>query len=119
PRASRFWGATTCGLAPEHPRVPKIVTADCRTAVMAYVEASARKSEHERSDRTGGKSGVFTGSYAINPANGAKLPLWVADYVLMGYGKGAIMAVPGHDRRDHAFARAFDLPIVRVLHAGS
>ena len=80
---------------------------------MAYVEASARKSERERSDRAGRKSGVFTGGYAINPANGAKLPLWVADYVLMGYGTGAIMAVPGHDSRDHAFAREFDLPIVR------
>jgi leucyl-tRNA synthetase len=76
------------------------------------------KAERERSDRAGRKSGVFTGSYAINPANGAKLPLWVADYVLMGYGKGAIMAVPGHDSRDHAFARAFDLPIVRVVTGG-
>src|SRR5215475_6403991 len=74
---------------------------------MAYLEASARKSEHERADRASHKSGVFTGSYAINPANEAKLPLWVADYVLMGYGEGAIMAVPGHDSRDHAFARAF------------
>src|SRR5258708_30552765 len=81
---------------------------------MAYVEASARKGERERSDRAGRKSGVFTGSHAINPANGAKLPLWVADYVLMGYGKGAIMAVPGHDSRDHAF----DLPIVRVVTGG-
>jgi leucyl-tRNA synthetase len=117
-RPDTLWGATYCVLAPEHPLVPKIATNDCRAAVMAYVEASALKSEHERSDRTGGKSGVFTGSYAINPANGARLPLWVADYVLMGYGKGAIMAVPGHDSRDHAFARAFDLPIVRVVTGG-
>ena len=85
---------------------------------MAFVEASARKAEHEVSDRAGRKSGVFTGSYAINPANGAKLPLWVVSYVLMGYGKGAIMAVPGHDSRDHAFARVFDLPIVRVVTGG-
>ena len=117
-RPETLWGATYCVLAPEHPLMPKIADADRRSAVMAYVEASARKGERERSDRAGGKSGVFTGSYAINPANGAKLPLWVADYVLMGYGKGAIMAVPGHDSRDHAFARAFELPIVRVLTGG-
>ena len=117
-RPETLWGATYCVLAPEHPLVRKIAAADRRSAVMAYVEASARKGERERSDRAGGKSGVFTGSYAINPANGAKLPLWVADYVLMGYGKGAIMAVPGHDSRDHAFARAFDLPIVRVVTGG-
>ncbi|HWL22118.1 MAG TPA: leucine--tRNA ligase [Bradyrhizobium sp.] len=117
-RPDTLWGATYCVLAAEHPLVPRIATNDCRAAVMAYIEASARKSEHERSDRAGRKSGVFTGSYAINPANGAKLPLWVADYVLMGYGKGAIMAVPGHDSRDHAFARAFDLPIVRVVTGG-
>ena len=117
-RPETLWGATYCVLAPEHPLVRKIAAADQHSAVMAYVEASARKGERERSDRAGGKSGVFTGSYAINPANGAKLPLWVADYVLMGYGKGAIMAVPGHDSRDHAFARAFDLPIVRVVTGG-
>ena len=117
-RPETLWGATYCVLAPEHPLVRKIAAADRRSAVMAYVEASARKGERERSDRAGGKSGVFTGSYAINPANGAKLPIWVADYVLMGYGKGAIMAVPGHDSRDHAFARAFDLPIVRVVTGG-
>ena len=114
-RPESLWGATYCVLAPEHPLMRKIADADRRSAAMAYVEASARKGERERSDRAGGKSGVFTGSYAINPANGAKLPLWVAGYVLMGYGKGAIMAVPGHDSRDHAFARAFDLPIVRVV----
>jgi leucyl-tRNA synthetase len=117
-RPDTLWGTTYCVLAPEHPLVPKIATNDCRATVMAYIEASARKSEHERSDRAGGKSGEFTGSYAINPANGAKLPIWVADYVLMGYGKGAIMAVPGHDSRDHAFARAFELPIVRVVTGG-
>src|SRR5580692_335906 len=117
-RPDTLWGATYCVLAPEHPLVPKIATNDRRAAVMAYIEASARKSEHERSDRAGRKAGVFTGSYAINPANGAKLPLWVADYVLMGYGTGAIMAVPGHDSRDHAFARAFNLPIVRVVTGG-
>jgi leucyl-tRNA synthetase len=117
-RPETLWGATYCVLAPEHPLGRKIAAADRRSAVMAYVEASARKGERERSDRAGRKSGVFTGSYAINPANGGKLPLWVADYVLMGYGKGAIMAVPGHDSRDHAFARAFDLPIVRVVTGG-
>jgi leucyl-tRNA synthetase len=117
-RPETVWGATYCALAPEHPLVPKIAADDRQSAVMAYVEVSARKSERERSERAGRKSGVFSGSYAINPANGAKLPLWVADYVLMGYGKGAIMAVPGHDSRDHAFARAFELPIVRVVTGG-
>jgi leucyl-tRNA synthetase len=117
-RPETLWGATYCVVAPEHPLIAKISTADRRSAVMAYVEASAHKSERERSDRAGRMSGVFTGSYAINPANGAKLPLWVAEYVLMGYGKGAIMAVPGHDSRDHAFARAFELPIVRVVTGG-
>ena len=114
-RPETLWGATYCVLAPEHPLVRKIATDDRRSAVMAFVDANAHKSERERADR---KSGVFTGSYAINPANGARLPLWVSDYVLMGYGKGAIMAVPGHDSRDHAFARAFDLPIVRVVTGG-
>jgi leucyl-tRNA synthetase len=117
-RPETLWGATYCALAPEHPLVPKIVADNRQSAVMAYVEVSARKSERERSERAGHKSGEFTGGYAINPANGVKLPLWVADYVLMGYGKGAIMAVPGHDSRDHAFARAFELPIVRVVTGG-
>jgi leucyl-tRNA synthetase len=114
-RPETLWGVTYCVLAPEHPLVSMITADDRRSAVKAYVEASAHKSERERSNH---KSGVFTGSYAVNPANGSKLPLWVADYVLMGYGKGAIMAVPGHDNRDHAFARAFDLPIVRVVAGG-
>jgi leucyl-tRNA synthetase len=117
-RPETLCGVTYCVLAPEHPLVPMIATHDRRSSVMAYVEASSRKGERERSDRAGGMSGVFTGSYAINPANGAKLPLWVADYVLMGYGKGAIMAVPAHDSRDHAFARVFDLPIIRVVTGG-
>jgi len=117
-RPETLWGVTYCVLAPEHPLVPKIVVGDRQSAVMAYVEASAHKGERERSNHADRKSGVFTGGYAINPANGAKLPLWVADYVVMGYGKGAIMAVPGHDSRDHAFARAFDLPIVRVVTGG-
>jgi leucyl-tRNA synthetase len=117
-RPETLWGATYCVLAPEHPLVPRITKDDQRSAVTAFVEANARKSERERADRAGRKSGVFTGSYAINPANGARLPLWVADYVLIGYGKGAIMAVPGHDSRDHAFARAYDLPIVRVVTGG-
>src|SRR5262245_62228046 len=85
-RPETLWGVTYCVLAPEHPLVPKIADDDRRSAVMAYVEASARRGERERSERAGHKSGVFTGSCAINPANGAKLPLWVADYVLMGYG---------------------------------
>jgi leucyl-tRNA synthetase len=117
-RPETLWGATYCVLAPEHPLVAKIVTAGRRAAVVAYIEASSRKSERERSEHVAHKTGVFTGSYAINPANGKRLPLWVADYVLMSYGKGAIMAVPGHDSRDRAFARSFDLPIVRVVTGG-
>jgi leucyl-tRNA synthetase len=117
-RPDTLWGATYCVLAPEHPLVPKITAAELRPAVSAYVEESSRKSDRERAQSAGHKSGVFTGSHAINPGNGARLPIWIADYVLMGYGEGAIMAVPGHDSRDHAFARAFGLPIVRVVTGG-
>jgi leucyl-tRNA synthetase len=117
-RPETLWGATYCVLAPEHPLVPKIVSDDRRSAVMAYVEESSRRSERERSQLAGRKSGVFTGSHALNPANGARLPIWVADYVVMTYGEGAIMAVPAHDSRDHAFARALDLSIVPVVSGG-
>jgi leucyl-tRNA synthetase len=117
-RPETLWGATYCVLAPEHPLVPRVTVEERRSAVMAYVEESSRRSERERAQFAGHKSGVFTGSYALNPANGAKVPLWVADYILMTYGEGAIMAVPAHDSRDHAFARAFDLPIARVVTGG-
>src|SRR5262249_11000659 len=86
-----------------------------RGDIAAYREAAARKSDLDRTDLAKVKTGVFTGAYAINPVNGLKIPIWIADYVLMGYGTGAIMAVPGHDERDFEFAQAFHVPIVRVV----
>jgi len=117
-RPDTMFGATFCVLAPEHPLVAEITTEEHRAAVDAYVEEAARKSEIDRSGADAGKSGVDTGAFAINPANGARLPIWVADYVLMGYGTGAIMCVPGHDQRDWDFARTFGLPIVEVITGG-
>ncbi|WP_138753303.1 leucine--tRNA ligase [Paenibacillus sinopodophylli] len=117
-RPDTLFGATYCVLAPEHELVAAIVTADQKAAVEAYQEAAARKSDLERTDLAKDKSGVFTGAYAVNPVNGAKTPIWIADYVLAGYGTGAIMAVPGHDSRDWEFAKQFDLPIVEVVQGG-
>ncbi|EGL82294.1 leucyl-tRNA synthetase [Caldalkalibacillus thermarum TA2.A1] len=114
-RPDTLFGATYCVLAPEHPLVDKITTPEHREAVKAYQEQAARKNDLERTELQKEKTGVFTGAYAINPANGAKLPIWIADYVLAHYGTGAIMAVPGHDERDHAFAKKYDLPIVEVV----
>ncbi len=84
----------------------------------AYQEKASRKSDLERTDLAKDKTGVFTGAYAINPVNGAKVPIWIADYVLAGYGTGAIMAVPGHDQRDWEFAKQFELPIIEVVQGG-
>ncbi|CAM4311933.1 leucine--tRNA ligase [Paenibacillus alkaliterrae] len=117
-RPDTLFGATYCVLAPEHELVAQIVTAEQRAAVEAYQEAAARKSDLERTDLAKDKSGVFTGAYAINPVNGVKTPIWIADYVLAGYGTGAIMAVPGHDARDWEFAKQFDLSIVEVVQGG-
>jgi leucyl-tRNA synthetase len=117
-RPDTLFGATFCVLAPEHPLVEKITTQAQNKAVSAYVEETRRRSDLERTGLATEKTGVFTGSYAINPANGEKIPVWIADYVLMTYGHGAIMAVPGHDERDHEFARKFHLPIKRVLSGG-
>ena len=114
-RPDTLFGATYMVLAPEHPLVARITTPDRRTAVAAYVAATAHKSDLDRTADTKEKTGEFTGAYALNPVNGAKIPVWVADYVLMGYGTGAIMAVPGHDTRDFEFAKAFDLPIAAVV----
>ncbi|GGK18275.1 leucine--tRNA ligase [Caldalkalibacillus thermarum] len=114
-RPDTLFGATYCVLAPEHPLVDKITTPEHREAVKAYQEQAARKNDLERTELQKEKTGVFTGAYAINPVNGAKLPIWIADYVLAHYGTGAIMAVPGHDERDHAFAKKYDLPIVEVV----
>ncbi len=117
-RPDTLFGATYMVIAPEHELVDHLTTDDQRATVKAYVEAAARRSEIDRTADTKEKTGVFTGSYAINPVNGARVPIWVADYVLMGYGTGAIMAVPGHDTRDFTFAKAFELPIVAVVQPG-
>ncbi|MFB3892113.1 MAG: leucine--tRNA ligase [Phycisphaerae bacterium] len=114
-RPDTLFGATYMVLAPEHPLVERITTADRRQAVRDYVAQAARKSELERTADTKEKTGVFTGAYAVNPINRKKIPIWVADYVMMGYGTGAIMAVPAHDTRDLEFARKFDLPVVQVV----
>ncbi len=113
-RPDTIFGATYMVLAPEHPLVELLTTAEHREAVKAYREAASRKSELERGIEKV-KTGVFTGSYAINPANQQEIPIWVADYVLMSYGTGAIMAVPGEDERDWEFAETYGLPIVRTV----
>ncbi len=114
-RPDTLFGATYMVLAPEHQFVDQITTAEQKAAVEAYKELASSKSEIERSADAKEKSGVFTGTYAINPVNDEKIPVWVADYVMMGYGTGAIMAVPAHDTRDFDFATAFDLPIIQVV----
>jgi len=117
-RPDTLFGCTYMVLAPEHPLVPALTTSAQRDAVDAYRKKTAAKSDVERmSEAAKEKSGVFTGSYAINPVNGEKVPVWIADYVLMGYGTGAIMAVPAHDERDYEFARQYNLPIPRVIAA--
>jgi leucyl-tRNA synthetase len=116
-RPDTVWGATFMVLAPEHPLVAKITTEDRRTEVEAYVEQARRQTEIERmsTDEDRERTGVFTGAYAINPVTDERIPVWIADYVLIGYGTGAIMAVPFGDQRDFEFARAFDLPIRVVV----
>ncbi len=114
-RPDTLFGATYMVLAPEHPLVEKITTSAQRAAVTAYVADASRKSEIERMTEGKEKTGVFSGAYAINPVNQQKIPVWVADYVMMGYGTGAIMAVPAHDTRDYEFAQKFNLPIIQVV----
>jgi len=114
-RPDTLFGATYMVLAPEHPFVPEITTAECKDAVEAYQKACSSKSDMDRGDLNKDKSGVFTGAYAINPVNHERIPVWIADYVMMGYGTGAIMAVPAHDERDFEFANRFGLPIVEVV----
>ncbi|OGL23586.1 leucine--tRNA ligase [Candidatus Saccharibacteria bacterium RIFCSPHIGHO2_01_FULL_46_30] len=114
-RPDTVFGATFLAIAPEHELVEALAVAETREAVSAYVAESARKSEIERMNETRDKTGVFTGSYAINPATGQRVPIWVADYVLASYGTGALMAVPAHDERDFAFAEKFGLSIVTVV----
>lgn len=114
-RPDTLFGATFVVLAPEHPLVKSLATGDMREAVNGYVNTAVKKSEIERMNEKREKSGVFTGSYAINPASGDNIPIWVADYVLAGYGTGAIMAVPAHDERDFAFAEKYNLAIIEVI----
>jgi len=114
-RPDTLWGATFMVLAPEHPLVDKLTTDEYRQAVGEYKFQAARQSEIERTATDKEKTGVFIGAYAINPVNDARIPIWIADYVLMSYGTGAIMAVPAHDERDFAFALKFGLPIIPVI----
>lgn len=114
-RPDTLFGATFLVIAPEHPLTKTVSHGDARQFVETYVTTALKKSEIERMNDTREKTGVFTGSYAINPANGEKIPIWVADYVLAGYGTGAIMAVPAHDERDYAFALMYDLPIIEIV----
>lgn len=114
-RPDTLFGATYMVLSPEHPLVDTITTPEQKDAVEQYRAQCASKSDLERTDLSKEKTGVFTGAYAVNPANGEQVPVWIADYVLMGYGTGAIMAVPAHDERDFAFAQVFGLPILQVV----
>ena len=114
-RADTLFGTTFMVLAPEHELVSEITTPEQRAEVEEYITRTKNRSERERMAEVRKVSGVFTGAYGINPITGAKLPIWIADYVLMGYGTGAIMAVPAHDSRDFAFARHFNLPIIQVV----
>jgi leucyl-tRNA synthetase len=114
-RPDTLFGATYMVLAPEHPFVPEITTAEQKETVEAYQKAISSKSDMDRGDLNKDKSGVFTGAFATNPVNGEQIPVWIADYVMMGYGTGAIMAVPGHDHRDFEFARQYNLPVKIVV----
>ncbi|WP_034550937.1 leucine--tRNA ligase [Carnobacterium funditum] len=117
-RPDTLFGATYCVLAPELNLVGTITTPEQKEIVEAYLKKISLKSDLERTDLNKDKTGVFTGAYAINPVNGEKMPIWIADYVLASYGTGAIMAVPAHDQRDYDFAKAFELPIIPVLKGG-
>ena len=117
-RPDTLYGATYCVLAPEHELVEQITTPEQKNAVDEYRKLAASKSDLERTDLNKEKTGVFTGSYAINPVNGKEIPIWISDYVLQSYGTGAIMAVPAHDQRDYEFAKKFGLDIIQVLEGG-
>ena len=117
-RADTLFGASYCVLAPEHELISQIVTPEQKSLIDAYIKECANKSELERTELNKDKTGVFTGAYAVNPANGKNIPIWISDYVLVSYGTGAIMAVPAHDERDYAFAKKFGLDIIPVLEGG-
>ncbi|MDD2922751.1 MAG: class I tRNA ligase family protein, partial [Anaerolineales bacterium] len=114
-RPDTLWGATFMVFSPEHPLVDTITTDEYKSAVEEYKAQAARQSEIQRGAVDKEKTGVFTGAYAINPVNQKRIPIWIADYVMMSYGTGAIMAVPAHDERDFAFAKKYDLPIIEVI----
>ena len=114
-RCDTLFGATYMVVSPEHPLVAKLTTKENAQAVRDYIDQAAKKSDLDRTDLAKEKTGVFSGSYAINPVNGKEIPIWIADYVLISYGTGAIMAVPAHDTRDWEFAKKFGLPIIEVL----
>ena len=114
-RPDTIYGATYMVLAPEHKLVKRITSEECRPRVEKYIEETSHKTELERKEGEKNKTGAFTGAYAVNPATKEKIPIWIADYVLAGYGTGAIMAVPAHDERDWEFAKKFDLPIKAVI----
>ena len=113
-RPDTLFGATYMVIAPEHPLTDVITTKEHKSNVDNYIKATSLKSDLDRTDLAKEKTGVFTGRYAINPVNNKQIPIWVADYVLTGYGTGAIMAVPAHDTRDFEFAQKFNLPIVCI-----
>ena len=117
-RPDTLFGATYMVLAPEHPLVEKLTNAKAQETITDYVKSATGKSDLDRGELNKEKTGVFLGAYAINPLNNEKIPIWISDYVLMSYGTGAIMAVPGHDQRDYEFAKIFDLPIVQVVAGG-
>src|SRR5699024_1298579 len=117
-RPDTLFGATYAVLAPEHPYVKQIVRKEQRAAVETYLNEDKTKSDLERTDLAKDKTGVFTGAYAINPANNENMQIWVAEYVLMTDGTGEIMAVPAHDERDYEFATKFELPIIEVVAGG-
>ncbi len=117
-RPDTLFGATYCVLSPEHELISNITTYEQKSAVESYIKQASSKSDLERTELNKDKTGVFTGSYAINPANGKKIPIWISDYVLVTYGTGAIMAVPAHDQRDYEFATKFGIDIIPVLNGG-
>src|SRR5690606_19355222 len=114
-RPDTLYGATYLVLAPEHSLVDQITSAAQQNAVEEYRRKASLKSDLDRTDLAKEKTGVFTGAYAVNPVNGTKVPIWIADYVLISYGTGAVMAVPAHDERDWDFAQQFQLPIIQVV----
>ena len=118
-RPDTLFGASYVVLSPEHPLVEKLTLDEKKVEVEEYIKLASTKSDFDRGELNKDKTGVFIGSYAINPVNNAEIPIWIADYVLMSYGTGSIMAVPGHDNRDFDFAKKFELPIIEVVEGGN